>query len=107
MHFEVQFLFSFTVVYGTLTPEYEKIQDRKNSYIRYDNWSRSQVFIFYKWDTVKKGTAPECHGTLLTDEYVLSKGSCIISGTRSTKGLLVMTVNCWPCKMEHRLSVQS
>ena len=95
MHFEVQFLFSFTVVYGTLTPEYEKIQDRKNSYIRYDNWARSQVFIFYKWDTVVKGTAPECHGTLLTDEYVLAKGSCIIfiSGLRSTQDLLVMTVN--------------
>ena len=93
MHFEVQFLISFTVVYGVLTPEYEKIQDRKNSYIRYDNWARSQVFIFYKWDTVVKGTAPECHGTLLTDEYVLAKCSCIISGIRSTQDLLVMTVN--------------
>ena len=96
MHFEVQFLTSFTVhVLGTLTPEYEKIQDRKNSYIRYDNWARSQVFIFYKWDTVVKGTAPECHGTLLTDEYVLAKGSCIIigHGLRSTKDLLVMPVN--------------
>ena len=97
MHFEVQFLISFTVVLWTLTPEYEKIQDRKNSYIRYDNWARSQVFIFYKWDTVVKGTAPECHGTLLTDEYVLAKGSCIIigHGLRSTKDLLVMPVNFW------------
>ena len=53
------------------------------------------LFIFYKWDTVVKGTAPECHGTLLTDEYVLAKGSCIIigHGLRSTKDLLVMPVN--------------
>ena len=93
MLFEVQFVFSFSVVVnGVLTPEYEKIQDRKKSYILYDNWSRSQVFIFYQWNTILKGTAPECHGTLLTDEYVLAKGSCIISGLRSTKSLLVMMV---------------
>ena len=33
MLFEVQFIFLFTaVVHGVLTPEYEKIQDRKNTF---------------------------------------------------------------------------
>ena len=39
-------------------------------------WALTQVFIYYteEFDQLAR---PNCHGTLLTDQHVLAKGSCV------------------------------
>ena len=39
-------------------------------------WALTQVFIYYT-EEFDQLAIPECHGTLLTDQHVLAKGSCV------------------------------
>ena len=78
MLFEVQLFLLLSLVIGYLTPEYEAIQNRKGDYIPFDNWALTQAYIYYRFESIEKGAAPDCLGTLLTDEYVLTKDTCII-----------------------------
>ena len=39
-------------------------------------WALTQVFIYYT-EEFDQLAIPDCHGTLLTDQHVLTKGSCV------------------------------
>ena len=78
MLFEVQLLLLLSLVNGYLTPEYEAIQNQTREYLQFDNWAFTQIYIYYRFESIEKGKAPDCLGTLLNDEYVLTKGTCII-----------------------------
>ena len=45
-------------------------------FIDRSKWALTQVFIYYT-EEFDQLAIPECHGTLLTDQHVLAKGSCV------------------------------
>ena len=50
--------------------------ERSKELIDLSKWALTQVFIYYT-EEFDQLAIPECHGTLLTDQHVLAKGSCV------------------------------
>ena len=50
--------------------------ESSQEFIDRSKWALTQVFIYYteEFDQLAR---PNCHGTLLTDQHVLAKGSCV------------------------------
>ena len=50
--------------------------ESSQEFIYRSKWALTQVFIYYteEFDQLAR---PNCHGTLLTDQHVLTKGSCV------------------------------
>ena len=48
----------------------------KQELIDLSKWALTQVFIYYT-EEFDQLAIPDCHGTLLTDQHVLAKGSCV------------------------------
>ena len=51
-------------------------------------WALTQVFIYYT-EEFDQLAVPDCHGTLLTDQHVLAKGSCV----KDQEKLLIVKVH--------------
>ena len=47
---------------------------------RQSNWALTQVFVYHaaEFDRDRISIKPSCFGTLLTDEHILTRGSCVI-----------------------------
>ena len=45
------------------------------------NWALTQVFVYHaaEFDRDRISIKPSCFGTLLTDEHILTRGSCVIA----------------------------
>ena len=50
--------------------------ERSKELIDLSKWALTQVFIYYT-EEFDQLAIPDCHGTLLTDQHVLAKGSCV------------------------------
>ena len=70
-----QILILFIEIVVGLFPENNLTLEKQN-YINFGNWAHSQVLIYYRLD-FKSNPFPDCHGTLLTGENVLVKGTCV------------------------------
>ena len=47
----------------------------------HSNWALTQVFVYHaaEFDRDRISIKPSCFGTLLTDEHILTRGSCVIA----------------------------
>ena len=68
----IQIFFSFLGSAISGNPSSESSQE----FIDRSKWALTQVFIYYT-EEFDQLAIPNCHGTLLTDQHVLAKGSCV------------------------------
>ena len=75
MLYSLQIIVLFIKIVIGLFPENNFTLEEQN-YINFGSWAHSQVFIYYRLD-FKSNPFPDCHGTLVTEENVLVKGTCV------------------------------